>query len=164
MKKVLIPVFVLMACAALFSGCIKNTPYVTTINPSMTANIGTYNFTASSVVPSTLDTQSQELSKYDSVENLFITGHTNDLVYTKDKIVLNITRFRGLTGTFSIVQSQAGAAYFHNGVESIAIGGIVSVTRITSTSIIGYFSFTTSDGISVTNGAFNVGLPDGKPF
>ncbi len=164
MKKLFLALVVLCGCCWLISGCSKNTPQITAINPSMTASIGTYNFTASTVVPSTLDTQSQQVGNIDSVENLYITGHTTDLVYTKDYIRLQLTRFDGLTGTFSIVQGQAGAVYFHNGVMSTAIGGIVAVTRITSNSIIGYFSFTTGDGISVTNGTFTVGLPDGMPL
>ena len=164
MKKVFLALAVLIGCCWMFSGCTKNTPQITAIDPSMTASIGTYDFTAATVVPSTLDTQRQQVGTVDSVENLFITGHTTDLVYIYDKIVLNLTHFNGLTGTFSIVQGQANAYYFHNGVTSTAIGGIVAVTRITSNSIIGYFSFTTGDGISVTNGTFTVGLPDGKPF
>jgi hypothetical protein len=163
MKKVVFTVVVLLSCVGLFSGCIKNGASVTTIDPSLTASIGTYKFTSSTVVPSTLDTQSQETSVYDSVENLFITGYTSDLVFTRDKIVLNITKYRGLTGTFSIVQGFANATYFHNGVVSPAAGGVVSITRITSNSIIGYFQFTTTDGITVTNGTFNVGKPDFIP-
>jgi|GEM_PF-1215110 len=164
MKKAILSVVVLLGCIALFSGCIKNRPYITTIDPSMTATIGAYNFTATTVVPSTLDTQSQTKGKVDSVENLFITGHSSDLVYTRDKIVLNVTRFDGLTGTFSIIKGEAWAEYYHNGVHSPALNGIVSITRITSTAIIGYFNFTTTDGITVSNGTFNVGLPDGIPF
>ena len=164
MKKAVLSVIVVIACCVLFSGCTKNTPQITAINPSMTASIGTYNFTASTVVPSTLDTQKQEKGLIDTVENLYITGHTSDLVFVWDKIVLNITHYDGLTGTFSIVQGQANATYYHNGVTSKAIGGIVSITHITSNTIIGYFSFTTSDGISVTNGTFTVGLPDNRTF
>ncbi len=159
MKKAVFSVIVLVSCCLIFSGCIKNTPYVTTINPSMTANIGTYNFTASSVVPSTLDTQGQQNELIDSVEVLYITGNSSDLVYPKDKIVLSISRFRWLTGISSIVRGEANAYYYHNGVVYSAIGGIVSVTKITTNSIIGYFSFTTSNGINITNGTFTVGYP-----
>jgi hypothetical protein len=165
MKKVILSAIVLFGCCALFSGCIKAKPDITSIVPSMVASIGTYDFTASSVIPSTLDTQYQQpASGPDSVLNLYITGHSSDLVYIYDKIVLNITHYNGLTGTFSIVQNQAGAAYYHNGVVSVASGGIVVITRITSNTIIGYFSFTTVDGISVTNGTFTVALPNGIPF
>ena len=159
MKKALFSVVVLIGCCALFCGCIKNTPYVTTINPSMTATIGLYNFTALTVVPSTLDTQAQVNSTHDSFDVLYITGHADDLAAPKDKIVLSISRYRGLTGTFSIVQGLANATYYHGPTVSPAIGGIVSVTKVTSNSIIGYFSFSTSDGINVTNGTFNVGKP-----
>jgi hypothetical protein len=159
MKKAVFSVIVLVSCCAVFCGCIKNTPNVTTINPFMTATIGTYNFTASTVVPSTLDTQTQKTSTHDTFDVLYITGNAENLLATHDKIVLSISRYRGLTGTYSIVKSEAGAAYYHGSVISPAVGGIVSVTRITSNSIIGYFSFSTSDGINVTNGSFNVGKP-----
>lgn len=138
----------------MFSGCIKNTPYITTIDPSMTANIGTYDFTAATVTPSTLDTQAN-----DTATALYITGKTADPTSPYDKIILSISDYKGLTGTLSIVQGQASATYIHSGVVSYALGGVVSVTRITSNSIIGYFSFSTQDGINVTNGAFNVGKP-----
>ena len=159
MKKAVFSVILLVSCCLVFSGCIKNTPYITTINPAMTANIGTYNFTANTVVPSTLDTQGQQNELIDSVEVLYITGNSSDLVYPKDKIVLSISKFRWLTGISSIVRGEANAFYYHNGVKSSAIGGIVSVTKITTTTIIGYFSFTTSDGLNITNGTFTVGYP-----
>lgn len=154
MKKGLFSVFIIVSCIALFGGCIKNTPYVTTINPSMTAKIGTYNFTAETTVPSTLDTQI-----HDTTTLLYITGNTSDPLTPRDKIVLGITKYRGITGTYSIVMSEASALYYHSGVVSAASGGVVAITRITANSIIGYFSFTTYDGLSVTNGDFNVGLP-----
>ena len=154
MKKAVFAVVLLMGCCAVFSGCIKNTPYTTTIDPSMTAAIGSYNFTAASVTPSTLDTQA-----HDTATALYITGKTSDVTTPYDKIVLCITDYKGLTGTYSIVQGHATATYYHSGLVSSALGGIVSVTRITSNSIIGYFSFSTQDGINVTNGTFNVGMP-----
>ncbi len=164
MKKVLLSILVLVGCLGLFAGCSKNSPQVTAINPTMSATIGTYNFTAATVVPSTLDTQYMELGHVDTVENLYITGHTTDLVYTRDYIRLRVSHYDGLTGTFPIAPGAGGAVYYHNGVTSNSNGGIVVITRITSNSIIGYFSFTTFDGISVTNGVFTVGLPDGTPF
>ena len=130
----------------------------------MTASIGTYNFTASTVVPSTIDTQWQEPLIKDSLKDLIITGNSADLVFTHDKIVLGLSHYKGRTGNYSIVRSEAGAIYFHNGVASYATSGIVAVTRITSNSIIGYFNFGTFDGISVTNGTFNVARPDAIPF
>jgi hypothetical protein len=145
---------ILVSCFAILSGCIKNQPYVTTINPSMTASVGTYDFTAETVVPSTLDTQI-----HDSITGLIITGNTSDQTAHKDKIVLFITKYKGVTGTFSIVQQQAGAYYLHSGIKSIALGGVVAITHVTSNSIIGYFSFTTNDDINVQNGNFVVGLP-----
>ena len=125
----------------------------------MTANIGSYDFIASSVVPSTLDTQ-----MHDSTTTLFITGYSSDPLYPKDKIVLSITKYKAVTGTWSIAQGQASATYYHNGLAYAALGGstlqggIVSISNVTSTSLIGYFSFNT-DSLSITHGSFNVGLP-----
>ena len=119
----------------------------------MTASVGNYNFIASSVVPSTVNTISN-----DSITTLFVTGYSSDPVYPNDKIVISVTSYKGLTGTWSIVQGQASGTFYHNGFVYPASGGIVSISNITSTSINGYFSFTT-DTPSITNGAFNVGLP-----
>ena len=123
----------------------------------MTANIGSYDFIASSVVPSTLDTQ-----MHDSTTTLIITGYSSDPLYPKDKIVLSITKYKAVTGTWSIVQGQATATYYHtiSATTNVnyALGGIVSISNVTSTSLIGYFSFNT-DSLAITHGSFNVGLP-----
>ncbi|MES2703459.1 MAG: hypothetical protein V4649_12520 [Bacteroidota bacterium] len=154
MRKLLLPVFILAAACLFLGGCIKNTPYVTTINPSMSASIGSYKFVAGATVPATLDSQS-----FDTTRTLIITGRGSDKRYPTDRIVLTISAYRGVAGTFSIVQGQASATYYHGSVLSPAAGGVVSITRITDNSIIGYFSFNTTDNIAVTNGDFNVGLP-----
>ncbi len=146
-------IFILVSCCGIFSGCIKNRS-VTTINPSMTANIGSYNFTALTVEPSTIDTQA-----HDSITTLVITGNTADMTSPHDKIELKISKYKIRTGTFSIVENQAFAFYVHSGVYSYALGGIVAITQVTPTSLIGYFSFTTQDGLVVANGAFNVLRP-----
>lgn len=156
MKRGFYSVLLLMSCFVVMSGCIKNTPYVTTLNPYMTAQIGTYNFAAKTVVPTVADTQSHV---HDTADVLYITGNASDILFPYDKIVLAVNRYRGITGTLSIVQSQAGATYIHNGISYPAIGGIVAITKVTSNSLIGYFSFQTASGITVTNGEFNVGKP-----
>jgi hypothetical protein len=138
----------------IISGCIKTSPVITTINPSMTANVGSYNFIAATTVPSTLDTQ-----VHDSTTTLIITGYSSDPVYPYDKMVISITKYKPLAATYSIVQGQATATYYHNTSVSYALGGIVSVSRITSNTIVGYFSFNTQDNIAVTNGSFTVGKP-----
>jgi hypothetical protein len=138
------------------TGCIKNTPYVTTLDPYMTAQIGTYNFTAKTVVPTIVDTQSHT---HDTASVLYITGNTSDILFPNDKIILGVSRYRSVTGTLSIVQGQAGAVYIHNGISYPAMGGIVAITKITSNSLIGYFSFQTASGVNIVNGAFNVGKP-----
>jgi hypothetical protein len=154
MKKGFLPVIVLlMSCCFIVASCSKNKVDVTSINPSLTATIGTYTFNAATVQPSTLDTQS-----HDTTTTLYITATSSDIVYPWDKIILTITKYKGETGTFSIVEGQAGAEYLHSGVDNPAIGGVVSVTQITSNSIIGYFSFNTGT-LSVSNGSFNVGKP-----
>ena len=127
-----------------------------TTDPYLTATIaGTSNFTSAFCYPSTLDTQ-----KTDTSTTLVINAQTNDKVlHPYDKIILSISDYKAQTGTFSIVQGQATAVYWHNNIYSVAAGGVVSITKVTSTSLIGYFSFTTADGIAVTNGAFNVNRP-----
>jgi hypothetical protein len=154
MKKALFSVIGVFCCIVIFSGCIKNTPYVTTLDPYMTASIGTYNFTAKTVVPSLVDTQA-----YDSVTALQITGNSADLFYVNDKIVLYVSKWKKQTGVFSMVQGQANGIYYHNGIPDPALGGIVAITKITSNSIIGYFSFNTASGANITNGEYSVGLP-----
>ena len=159
MKKGFFLSIILISCFAIFSGCIKNTPYITTIDPSLTASIGTYNFTAFTVIPSTLDTQVNHPGT-----TLIITANTSDQTSIHDKIVLYIHNYKGATGTFSFVRQEAAAYYYHSGIYSVAFGGtgssgIISITHINSNNIVGYFTFTTSDGVYVENGTFNVGKP-----
>ena len=159
MKKVLFSVSILLSCCIIFSGCIKTSPSSLTINPSMTASIGKYNFIASSVVPSTVNTQVN-----DSITTLIITGYSSDVTYPNDKIVITVTSYKSAPGTWSIEQGQASGTYYHNGAVYAAAGGIaatggvVSISNVTSSNIVGYFSFNTG-GVAVTNGSFNVGLP-----
>ena len=154
MKKGLFSVVVLISCISIFCGCIKNTPYVTTTNPSMTATIGTYNFVASKTTVATLDTQ-----LVDTTKTLIITGTGSDVAHPFDKIVIAIANYKGVTGTYSIVQGQAGAYYYHNGITSLATGGVVSITGVSTTVVSGYYSFNTVDGIPVTLGKFNANQP-----
>ena len=159
MKKWFFSVILLMASCVVLNSCIKNKGSITTITPYMVATIGTYTFNAATVVPSTLDTQA-----HDTTTTLYITAHSSDLVYPKDKIILTITKYKGLTGTFSIVQGLASATYTHEGISEtaafgiISTGGQVSITQITSNSIIGYFNFNTPN-VTVSNGSFNIGKP-----
>jgi hypothetical protein len=95
----------------------------------------------------------------DTATTLVITGTSSDINYPKDKIQLTVTKFTGVTGTFSIVQGLASAYYLHSGVYFVATGGIVSITQITSNQISGYFSFADTTALSVTNGIFTVGRP-----
>ncbi|MCD6010807.1 MAG: hypothetical protein K0Q79_669 [Flavipsychrobacter sp.] len=154
MQKSLFSLLIAVCCAVVISGCNKNNSYVTTLNPYMTATMGTYNFTATTVVPSLIDTVSS-----DSVATLQITGNSSDQVYLNDKVVLYVSRFHGVTGTFSIVQGQANAAFIHNGTHDVAVGGIVAITKVTDNSLVGYFQFTTASGVLVSNGSFSVGNP-----
>jgi hypothetical protein len=154
MKKVVFSVLVMAACCLVFVGCIKNRPYVTTTNPTMTADVGTFKFVAAAVQPATIDTQITDTST-----TLVITGYSSDRVHPYDKIVLYIANYKGVTGTYSIVQGQAGAIYYHGIATGRALGGIVSVTNVTSTLVTGYFSFNTDDGVAVTNGKYTVNTP-----
>lgn len=154
MKKGLLLVAVLVSSALFFSGCIKNTPYTTTVNPSMTASIGSYNFVAATTYPATLDTQIVDTS-----HTLIITGTSSDKAHPYDRISVSVANYKGTTGTYSIIQGQANAYYYHNNVLSPASGGVVSITSISSTVISGYFSFNTVTGDAITNGKFTVGTP-----
>lgn len=154
MKKVVLAVILVAACCAGFVGCIKDTPYVTTINPTMTADIGTYKFVSSAVTPATIDTQVTDTST-----TLIITGYSSDRVAPYDKIILTISNFKSAAGTFSIVQGEASALYIHGGTTSVAVGGIVSVTTVSNTQVTGYFSFKTNDDLSIANGKYTVGNP-----
>jgi hypothetical protein len=150
MKKGLLSLVILISTVALFSGCIKNTTN-RTIEPVMTASLGTYTFEAASVQPSTVKPQLN-----DTATTLYITGVDFS---NNNKIVLGITKYKGLTGTFSIVQGTATVKYYHQGVTSTGTSGVIAITDITANTVNGYFSFTTDDNLSVTNGTFVVGKP-----
>ena len=155
MKKGLFAVVVLLGSIFFLGGCIKNTPSVTTINPSMSATVGgNYNFVARYTSPATLDTQ-----VVDTTTTLLITGQGSDNAHPYDKIVLAINAYKGASKVFSIVQVEAGAVYVHNGITSVAAGGVVTITSVSSTTITGYFSFNTVDNIAITGGQFTVGKP-----
>jgi hypothetical protein len=120
----------------------------------MSATIGSYDFVAATTFPGIYSSQVD-----DTATTLVITGTSSDINYPKDKIQLTVTKFTGVTGTFSIVQGLASAYYLHSGVYFVATGGIVSITQITSNQISGYFSFADTTALSVTNGIFTVGRP-----
>jgi hypothetical protein len=154
MKKNTLVLLALICAYAAFSGCIRNTPYVTTTNPTMTATIGKYQFVASQVTSALLDTQ-----RNDTTKTLIITGLANDRANPQDKIILAVTAYRGKAGTFSIVKGEASAIYNHGIQTGVAYSGIVSITQINANSIIGYFSFNTNDSLAITSGSYNVGKP-----
>lgn len=155
MKRVLASLFIAAGCCLIgATGCIKNRPYVTSSNPTMTADVGTYKFIASAVTPATIDTQ-----RLDTSTTFVITGYSSDRVAPYDKIELFIANYKGKTGVNSIVQGEAGARYHHGVSVGVATGGVVAVTEVTTTTVSGYFSFSTDDGVAITNGKFTVGLP-----
>ena len=158
MKKGFFSVVILFISAIIFAGCIKNTPYYTTTNPSMTAVIDSYTFVAGTVITATLDTQI-----HDSITTLIIKGNTSDHAHPYDYIQVAVTKFKETTGVFSIVQSQASAVYVHTGEygvkTSLALGGVVAITSYTPNTVIGYFSFDTNDTLRIRNGAFIANRP-----
>lgn len=155
MKKIALMLVMAVVAAFVFTGCSKNRPYVTTITPSMTADIGGgYKYIASAVRPATIDTQ-----RFDTSTTLLITGYSADPASSKDKIVLSISNYKGETGTFSMVQGLGGAVYTHGSMEDPALGGIIAITEVTTTTVSGYFNFNTASGVVVTNGKFTVGVP-----
>ena len=149
MKKGLFYITFLIACVATFSGCIKST--VLTVVPSMTATVGTYTFNAGTIEPSVLKPQLN-----DSVNTLIITGYDPTI---NQKIVLSVRSYKELTGTFSIIMGQASATFYHTGITSQGTSGIVTITGISANSLTGYYSFSTVDGYSLTNGLFTVARP-----
>ena len=158
MGKGFFSIVILFIGGIIFSGCIRNTPYVPTTNPSMTAQIGSYTFVAGTVVTSILDTQI-----HDSTTTLIITGNTSDRAHPYDSIQVSITKYKGAMGVFSIVQSQASAFYVHTGmygiIHSKALGGVVAITSYAPNTITGYFSFDTDDTLHIYNGAFMANRP-----
>lgn len=154
MRKALLPVFVIVSCIFFF-GCIKSGPVVTTTNPSLTADVtGGYKFVASTTVPATIDTQA-----YDTTQTLVITGYGSDKSWPTDKIILSLASYHGQVGTWSIVQGQGSAIWLHNGIADPAAGGVISITKVTSNTLVGYFSFTTFRNVAITNGEFTVNIP-----
>jgi len=135
----------------IFSGCIKNGT-TRTVNPYMTANIGNYTFSAENTSAYTINPQ-----QTDTGTTMVITGV---LPNTDEKLIVTITKFTDSQGTYSIVEGQAFAIYEHNGILSPAQGGVVAVSKTTSNTIIGYFSFNTNDGYNVLNGTYCVGKPN----
>ena len=85
-----------------------------------------------------------------------MTGKTSDVAHPFDYIKLSVIKFKNTTGVFSIVQSQAAAEYFHNGVVAKALGGVVTITAYSSSTISGYFSFDTDDDTHIRDGLFMV--------
>jgi hypothetical protein len=154
MKKFIVPALVAAVCCMASMGCTKNRPYVTTTNPSMTADIGSYKFVASAVTTATIDTQ-----RFDTTTTLVITGYASDRVNPYDKIVLTVSNYKRKTGTYSISAGAASGVYYHGGAIGVALGGVVNITSVSSTVTSGYFSFNTNDGIAITNGLYVANNP-----
>ena len=150
MKHLLSIALVLAVAGFLFSGCIKNAKNDATVNSYMSASAGVDSFVATSVYAGLLDKQVN-----DTTTSLVITG---EMVPLGRKIVLTVTKYKGLTGNFSIVQGQAAALYINNTVDS-ALGGVVVVTGVSANTISGYFSFNATNGAVVSSGIFSVGNP-----
>lgn len=140
---------VLLGGMAGFSGCLKNGT-VRTINPHMTANMGTFTFSATYIEPATVKPQLN-----DSATKLIIRGIDRT---TGDEVDLSIVKYVAKPGSFSIVQGEATAVYYHNGIAYPSSGGVVAIKDVGANTISGYFSFTTAIN-SVTNGDYEVGKP-----
>ncbi len=117
----------------------------------MQATIATYTFNADNIQPYTSTSQIN-----DTGTTLIISGYEKS---SGDKIVISITKYTGGAGTYSIVQGQAAATYFHNGILNTATGGVVAIKDATGNVINGYFSFSTGSGIAVSNATFVCGKP-----
>ena len=117
----------------------------------MTASIGTTTFSAADVSAATVNPQA-----VDTGTTIVIKGY---LPNDNQEIILTISKYnQSEQGTYSIVQGQATAQYIH-GTTSVASGGVVAISKITSNSISGYFSFNTFDGYNVLSGTYCVAKP-----
>ncbi len=150
MKKSFLYILIVVGISAAFSGCIKKATD-RTITPNMTVSFGTYAFSATDTYPTTITPQLN-----DSATSILVTGYDE---LTRSKVIIGIRKFNPKGGTYSIIAGEASASYIHNGITSVATGGIVAVKTVSSNTIAGYFSFTTSDGFSATNGIYEVGRP-----
>lgn len=151
MKKAILPVLLLLICFGwLFQGCKKDN--VLTIEPSMTGTVvGISVFNADYVAPALVKSQLN-----DTGTTLIIRGYE---VSTKDTIILSVTKYKGIPGTFSIAQGQANASFRHNGMRYDATGGIVAIKDAGGNVINGYFNFSTPSGLTVANATFICGKP-----
>lgn len=87
---------------------------------------------------------------------LAITGNQgNDTTGTI--ISLHVNNFQNKTGEYTISATNNVAEYVQiaNFNYHIANAGTISINKITSTTVVGTFSFSSSDGTTVTNGQFN---------
>jgi len=149
MRKALLSIVTVLGCYALFTACNKSS--VVNTQHSMTVLIDSSHFSAAIVTPSTTKGQVT-----DTATKLDISGY---LPSTGEKMILSILKYKGQTGIFSVVKNEAQAQYIHNGFTSNAIGGVITITSITSNSIIGSFTYDTQDSLKMTSGAFNVSIP-----
>lgn len=150
MKKGIISIFVLVCCGFMFTGCEKEAKL--TIDPYMTATIGSYTFNAEYIQPALLKSQIN-----DTGTTLIITGYDRA---THDTMIVSVTKYKGLPGTFSIVQGQANASYRHNGVRYDATGGIVAIKEVGSNTLTGYYNFSTPvSTVSISSGTYVCGKP-----
>ncbi|GAA4461131.1 hypothetical protein GCM10023093_05250 [Nemorincola caseinilytica] len=120
----------------------------------MTADIGTFKFISSAVRTATIAPQLP-----DTLRGIIITGYTSDNVNPYDRIVLYIRNYKGEAGTYSIVQGQASAIYYHGGLVDSALGGVIAISNVTSLETTGYFKFNTKYGVTVNNGNYVANNP-----
>ena len=149
MKKSIFSIVVILSCGLIFAGCTKTgTP---TIDPSMSATIGSYTLNADYIEPRLLTSQVA-----DTGTTLIIDGYERS---SGDKIEITVTKYTGKPGTYSIVQGQASAYYLHNNVKYVATGGIVAIKDASNNVISGYYNFTTASGVTILNGNYICGKP-----
>lgn len=149
MKKSVCSIIVILCCGLLFAGCSKEN--TSGIVASMTATIGTYTFNADDITPTLNKSQIN-----DTGTSLKITGYERS---SGDKIEIFVRKYTNNSGTFSIVQNQAAAIYYHNNVPNVASGGLVAIKDASSNVITGYFNFTTSTGLVIGNANFVCARP-----
>jgi hypothetical protein len=147
---------IVLLCGFAMSGCIKHMTGDLTVNPYVTATVnGVDTFTSATVVPSVVNNQVADTGSI-----FIITADANLLQNSPgDQIILTINHYKNVSATLSLVQGQVSEIYVHNGIPHIGTGGIVSISHVNASTISGYFSFVTADGISITNGLFNVAKP-----
>jgi len=145
MRKILTFSAVVMMCLVVFAGCSKKSSS-STPSYTMKATVGTTSFTAANCVAS-------NVNGLTAIIGWAGTSSTPAPPY----IEIYLTGYNKTTGTFSLTGALTAnyASYYENSTTaSVSTTGTLTIASASTTSIVGSFSFTTTDGTVVSNGTF----------